>query len=70
MNDEKKDENPIDMSEVGPYCILLIDVNKNMNSRIIRIYVYILVLEVYKSFIDQFPKCFSEKPFPFFSIKF
>ena len=26
MNDEKKDENPIDMSEVGPYCILLIDV--------------------------------------------
>ncbi len=52
MNDEKKDENPIDMSEVGPYCILLIDVSINMNFRMIETYVYILVLEAYKSLVD------------------
>ena len=27
MDDEKKDENPIDVPEMGPYCILLINVS-------------------------------------------
>lgn len=69
MIDEKKDENPIDMSEVGLYCILPIDVSINMNFRMIKPYVHVLVLEAYKSFIDQFPMYFTEKLFPFLPIK-
>ena len=68
MNDEKKDENPIDVWGVRLYCIL-IDVNINMNLRIIKTYVYILVLKAYKSFVDQFSMCFFEKLFSFLPIK-
>ena len=69
MDDEKEDENPIDVSEVGPCCILLVDFSIIMKFRMITTYVHILVLEAYISFVDAFPMFLSEKLFPFLFIQ-